>query len=189
VRVVENPSARLQQAAARLRQAPWLVANVHVRAPLADRPGAAPSWDNVIYGTRGLGYVDARHQALDPTPQPTVLSWYRPLGASAFDGGDGRRRLFEQPWSTWRDELLAELSVPHPDLASLATRIDITRYGHAMAVPTPGLMRQLRAGEAQDGDGQGQIVDGRLAFAHADWSGYSIFEEAFTRGHLAGLAI
>ena len=28
---------------------------------------------------------------------------------------------------------------------------------------------------------------GRAAgFAHADWSGYSIFEEAFTRGHLAG---
>jgi len=27
---------------------------------------------------------------------------------------------------------------------------------------------------------------GRLAFAHADWSGYSIFEEAFTRGHFAG---
>jgi len=30
--------------------------------------------------------------------------------------------------------------------------------------------------------------DGRLSFAHADWSGYSIFEEAFTRGHLAGTA-
>jgi hypothetical protein len=27
----------------------------------------------------------------------------------------------------------------------------------------------------------------RLAFAHADWSGYSVFEEAFTRGHAAGL--
>lgn len=27
----------------------------------------------------------------------------------------------------------------------------------------------------------------RLAFAHADWAGYSVFEEAFTRGHAAGL--
>ena len=34
-----------------LRYAPWLVANVHLRAPLADRPGAAPSWDNVLYGS------------------------------------------------------------------------------------------------------------------------------------------
>ena len=90
----------------RLRYAPWLVANVHVRAPLADRPGAAPSWDNVVYGTRGLGYVDARHQALDPTPGATVLSWYRPLGPSAYDGPDGRRLLLDRPWSGWRDELL-----------------------------------------------------------------------------------
>jgi len=27
-----------------------------------------------------------------------------------------------------------------------------------------------------------------VMFAHADWSGYSVFEEAFTRGHAAGLA-
>jgi len=32
----------------------------------------------------------------------------------------------------------------------------------------------------------GSVVAGRLSFAHADWSGYSIFEEAFTRGHVAG---
>jgi hypothetical protein len=27
----------------------------------------------------------------------------------------------------------------------------------------------------------------RLSFAHSDWSGYSVFEEAFTRGLHAGL--
>ena len=27
---------------------------------------------------------------------------------------------------------------------------------------------------------------GRLSFAHADYSGYSVFEEAFTRGDSAG---
>ncbi|MDM0030249.1 FAD-dependent oxidoreductase [Variovorax saccharolyticus] len=179
-RVVEAPPERLRQAAAALRHAPWLVANIHLRAALADRPGAAPSWDNVIHGSRGLGYVDARHQALDPTPGPTVLSWYRPLGPSGWDGSDSRRLLLERPWTGWRDELLAELSVPHPDLAGLATRIDITRYGHAMAIPAPGLLATLGAPE--------RVVAGRLAFAHADWSGYSIFEEAFTRGHLAGTA-
>ncbi|WP_077002458.1 FAD-dependent oxidoreductase [Variovorax sp. KK3] len=176
-RVVDGPPTWLVDAAAGLRHAPWLVANVHVREPLADRSGAAPSWDNVVYGTRGLGYVDARHQALDPTPRATVLSWYRPLGPSAYDGPDERRRLLERPWSAWRDDLLAELSLPHPDLPALATRIDITRYGHAMAIPAPGVLARLGARE--------RITAGRLAFAHADWSGYSIFEEAFTRGHLA----
>ncbi|MDH6592020.1 monoamine oxidase [Variovorax sp. TBS-050B] len=185
-RVVENPPGLLKSAAAHLRHAPWLVANVHLRAPLADRPGAAPSWDNVIHGTRGLGYVDARHQSLDPTPRGTVLSWYRPLGPSRYDVGDGRRLLLERPWTAWRDELLAELSVPHPDLPALATRIEITRYGHAMAMPTPGLLAQLGAADATR---RGTVAAGRLSFAHADWSGYSIFEEAFTRGHLAGAAL
>jgi monoamine oxidase len=179
-RVVENPPEPLRRAASAVGYSPWLVANLRIRAPLADRPGPAPSWDNVVFGTPGLGYVDALHQTLDPTPRATVLSWYRPLGPSGFDGADGRRRLLDRPWSAWRDDLLAELSVPHPDLPGLATRIDVTRYGHAMAIPAPGLLRQLGA--------QARVQAGRLAFAHGDWSGYSIFEEAFTRGHLAGAA-
>ncbi|BEP38134.1 NAD(P)/FAD-dependent oxidoreductase [Variovorax sp. V59] len=188
-RVVENAPEVLKNAAAHLRYAPWLVANVHLRGPLADRPGAAPSWDNVIHGTRGLGYVDARHQTLDPTPRGTVLSWYRPLGPSRHDGADGRRLLLDRPWTSWRDELLAELSVPHPDLPSLATRIEITRYGHAMSIPRPGLLAQIGAHRmSPDAGHRGRVIAGRLSFAHADWSGYSIFEEAFTRGHIAGAA-
>lgn len=183
-RVVESPPDFLRRAAATLRHAPWLVANVHLGAPLADRPGAAPSWDNVLYRTRGLGYVDAGHQRLDPTPRETVISWYRPLGPSRHDAGiDGRRLLLERPWTAWRDELLAELSAAHPDLAGLATRIQITRYGHAMAIPAPGLLAQL------GGRPQRLVREGRVAFAHADWSGYSIFEEAFSRGHWAGTAV
>ncbi|VWX59439.1 conserved hypothetical protein [Burkholderiales bacterium 8X] len=205
-RVVHGPPAALVSAAGQLRHAPWLVANVHLKAPLAVGPGAAPAWDNVLYGARGLGWVDARHQSLDPTPGPTVLSWYRALGpgtdvalpadgnGSGSAGGDGngngngngngdqdtdaRRQLLERPWSSWRDEMLAELSIPHPDLPALATRIDITRYGHAMAIPSPGTLARLGI--------HSRITAGRLAFAHGDWSGYSIFEEAFTRGHLAG---
>jgi monoamine oxidase len=189
-RVVRDPPAVLQQAAAGVRYAPWMVANVHIDAPLTDRPpGAAPSWDNVIYDARpdspresgviaeGLGYVDARHQSLDPRPGPSVLTYYQALG----DRPDGRRQLLEQPWTFWRDEVLAALAAPHPDLIQRAQRIEITRYGHAMAIPLPGA---LAAGTAM----QPELRAGRLHFAHADWSGYSIFEEAFTRGHLAGLA-
>jgi hypothetical protein len=50
-RVVENPPPALREAAGQLRYAPWLVANLHIDSALHDRPGAAPSWDNVIYGT------------------------------------------------------------------------------------------------------------------------------------------
>ena len=171
-RQVQNPPDFLTATAQRLQWAPWLVANLHLDTPLHDRPGAAPSWDNVIYGAAGLGYVDAQHQNLRPVPGATVLTCYRALG----DHPDGRRYLQERTWAQWRDEILAELSTAHPDLPGKTTRIDITRYGHAMAIPTPGT------------EGPASRVPqqlGRLCFAHSDWAGYSVFEEAFTQGHQA----
>ncbi len=176
-RVVQDAPAFLREAAARTRHAPWAVANLHIREPLIDRPGAPPSWDSVIYGAEGLGYVDAMHQSLRPEPGPTVLTCYRALG----DVPDGRKQLLEKPWTHWRDVLLAELSMPHPDIAARTTRIEITRYGHAMAVPVPGTLAARR--------GTASLASGRLHFAHSDWAGYSIFEEAFTLGHLAGRGV
>jgi monoamine oxidase len=170
-RVLASPPAFVRAAAGATRYAPWVVANVHVREPLDDRPGPAPAWDNVVYGAAGLGYVDARHQSLDPRPGPTVLTWYAALPQ------EQRAALLQAPWSHWRDRVLAEMSAAHPDLAGKALRIDVARYGHAMSIPVPGTRARL------NGVPPGH---GRLGFAHADWSGYSVFEEAFTLGHLAG---
>ena len=196
-RVVVNPPDFLRQAAARTRYAPWLVANLHIDQALHDRPGAPPSWDNVLYGSPGLGYVDAMHQNLQRVPGATVLTWYTALG----DAPDARRQLLERPWSHWRDAILTELAVPHPDLREKLTRIDITRYGHAMAVPVPGMLALGRLwnknGTFPASKGHSSLreyermtpTDGRLRFAHSDWSGYSVFEEAFTRGHAAASSL
>jgi monoamine oxidase len=183
-RVVQSPPGFLAQAAAHTTYAPWLVANIHIDQPLHDRPGPAPSWDNVLYGAPGLGYVDAMHQSLQPVPGATVLTYYRALG----DTPNGRRLLLDKPWAAWRDEILAELAAAHPDLAAKATRMDITRYGHAMAIPTPALVTTLAS---QTGPQRSTHLrqklqkTQRLAFAHSDWAGYSVFEEAFTLGHRA----
>ena len=194
-RVVENPPELLRQMAARTRYAPWVVANIHIKAALDDRPGPAPSWDNVIYGGQaaaqtggGLGYVDATHQSLLPVPAATVLTHYRALG----DVPDGRKRLMDMPWATWRDLIIDELSQAHPDLRRKASRIDITRYGHAMAMPVPVVNGQIGYQPSQNELEKllktEQLVfrSGPLSFAHSDWSGYSVFEEAFTLGHAAG---
>lgn len=192
-RVVRPAPDFLRSAGASTRYAPWLVANLHLRDALLDRPGAAPSWDNVIYSEQpgtSLGYVDARHQSLRPVPGATVLSCYHALG----DLTDGRQQLLQQPWTYWRDRIVAELRQPHPDLPSRATRLEITRYGHAMAMPVPGTLDRLRRLPLMRGAQQVSaprrplLRAGRLSFAHSDWSGYSVFEEAFTQGHGAGLA-
>jgi hypothetical protein len=75
-RVVVNAPDFLREAAARTRYSPWLVANLHIERALHDRPGAPPSWDNVLYGSAGLGYVDAMHQNLQRVPGATVLTYY-----------------------------------------------------------------------------------------------------------------
>ena len=184
-RVLQSPPAALRARAGGLRTAPWLVANLRLGAPLADRPGAAPAWDNVLYGSAGLGYVDAMHQSLQPVPGPTVLTYYMALG----DQPEGRAELLQRPWTHWRDRILADLAVPHPDLATKLLRMELTRYGHAMAVPVPGTLaevQRLRPPGARASAALRFADAPRLAFAHADWSGYSVFEEAFTLGHAAG---
>lgn len=169
-RVVDNPPAALQSLARGTRHAPWVVANLHLREAPWTRPGAALSWDNVVYGSDSLGYVVATHQDLNPAPGPTVLTWYCAPGEAA------RGDVLQRPWTAWRDRILAELAVPHPDLRQHLTHVAVTRYGHAMPIPVPGTLARLPAPPTHD----------RLRFAHSDWAGYSIFEEAFTLGHRAG---
>ncbi|MBY0410795.1 MAG: FAD-dependent oxidoreductase, partial [Burkholderiaceae bacterium] len=203
-RVVQQAPDFVRQAAQRLHWAPWVVTNIHIDSPLADRAGAAPSWDNVLYqdaNPGGLGYVDAGHQRLDPRAAitlPTVLSYYQALG----DVPGAREQLAAQPWQHWAHAALAAVSVPHPDVPQRATRAEVTRYGHAMAIPTPGTLGflsqiglqrlSIKHKKLSNGEQTRWLptpTTARLAFAHADWSGYSVFEEAFTRGHAAGLAV
>ena len=90
----------------------------------------------------------------------------------------GREALRDTPREIWAEQILAELEQPHPDIRQLTTRLDIFRNGHAMARPLPGLI----TGAAR----QQFAIDGeRLRFAHADVSGFSLFEEAQYRGVLA----
>jgi len=203
-RVVQNPPQFLRAAAAQLAWAPWVVTNIATNAPLTDRPGAAPAWDNVLYTEAtpgGLGYVDAGHQRLGLgalLTAPTVLTYYEALG----DVPGGRAQLARLPWQHWAEAAVAGLSGPHPDLRERVERVEVTRYGHAMAIPRPGGLKILsQIGLQGNMDKRKKLSNGerqrplptpataRLAFAHADWSGYSVFEEAFTRGHGAGLRV
>ncbi|AKJ31556.1 FAD-dependent oxidoreductase [Caldimonas brevitalea] len=158
------------------RRAPWLVGNLQLDEALVERPHGAPaSWDNVRLGgdPRALGYVDAMHQSTRPHPGPTVLTVYWTLPAAQ------RRELLERPWSAWAESMLADLAPLHPDLRSKLGRIDLMRYGHAMSIPVPG----LRGSPALAALGE---ASGRVRYAHADLSAYSVFEEAYTWGVQVG---
>lgn len=170
-RICRRPPPAL--AALRLQRAPWLVANLLLDGPLIDRIGAPASWDSVIQDSPTLGYVNAQHQNLDPRPGPQVLSLYWALPAGE------RPRLLQDSAAAWATRCLATLRPVHPDLDERLQAVRLTRWGHAMAVPTPGA-RSLAAGDgplAALRRGQG-----RLRFAHADLAAYSVFEEAYIAG-------
>lgn len=174
-RLLAEPPAALKQAAALLQHAPWLVANIHIDAPLLDRPGAPPSWDNVRYGSTALGYVDAMHQSLRPHPGPTVLTAYWALPVAE------RAALLAAPAEDWRDRVLADLAQVHPDIHRRARAVQLMRWGHAMAIPRPGLQRHAALAALR-------TARGRVRFAHADLAGCSVFEEAFAAGSEAVLS-
>jgi hypothetical protein len=62
--------------------------------------------------------------------------------------------------------------------APCVERVDITLRGHAMAAPLPGFRANAGARALRE-------TDGPIVFAHADLSGFSVFEEAAWWGYRA----
>jgi hypothetical protein len=166
-RLWRNPLPALR--GVKLQRAPWLVANLQLATPLIDRVGAPPAWDSVIQHSPTLGYVNAGHQSLDPRPGPQVLTLYWALPQTE------RAALLQGSAADWAQRVLAQLRPVHPDIDEPLRRIRLTRWGHAMAIPTPGARSQPALAALRS-------TRGRVRFAHADLAAYSVFEEAFSAG-------
>lgn len=163
----------LRQRRVGFEYSPWLTANLTLDRWPRERPdGAAPSWDNVIYGSPALGYVVATHQSLSTQLAPTVWTYYWSL--ADVTPRDARTMLQTRSWEFWRDAILDDLARAHPDIRECVSRIDVMRMGHAMVRPTPGF---LSAPERQS-----RWAPERLFLANSDVSGLSLFEEAQHRG-------
>ncbi len=154
--------------------APWIVANLTLSAAPQTRAGYPLAWDNVLHDSAALGYVVASHQQLRYAPGPTVITWYRAL----HEESASRPRRLALGRDAWAEEVLADLSRPHPEIRELTTRLDIHRHAHAMIRPLPGRLWGGARGSFEQGGGG-------IQFAHADVSGLSLFEEANYRGVLA----
>jgi glycine/D-amino acid oxidase-like deaminating enzyme len=155
---------------------PWVTANLVLDRWPRSAAGAAPAWDNVIFGSQALGYVVATHQSLATHQPRTIWTYYWALA----DGTPSSNRswLLAQPWDVLAARILADLRRAHPDIDDCVSRLDIMRIGHGMIRPTPGFLtsaarRRLKAG-----------ADGFIC-AHSDVSGLSLFEEAHEGGVLA----
>jgi len=158
-----------KQACRQIQYAPWLVANLTLSSPPTAGHGAPLSWDNVIFDSPALGYVNATHQSLRSHEGPTVLTYYWALTGEPEK--NVRQKLHDAPWKHWAESILRDLSHPHPDIRTKVTQLDIFRWGHAMSRPVPGWIWSAARERLT-------LPHGRVHFAHADLSGFSIFEEA-----------
>jgi hypothetical protein len=151
--------------------APWMVSNFLMKRFPEELPNQPLCWDNVVYSEPGLGWVVSTHQDIRVRPpEKTVFTSYVALS--------DRKPSSARHWlaAAKPEELLALASADlktayGTQFASCVERVDITVRGHAMASPWPGFrsnagMKALRE------------LDGPILFAHADLSGFSVFEEA-----------
>lgn len=152
--------------------APWLVAQLHLKhAKQHFSEGMA--WDNVLYRSQSLGYVLANHQQINVYEQPATLTYYRPL--DELDPVSMRRSMLERPASSWWEEIKRDLEQAHPNLSASVSDVELMLWAHAMVRPLPGVARRMAKARQTS-------PSNRLIFAHTDYSGFSVFEEAFDQG-------
>ncbi|MBZ5612001.1 MAG: FAD-dependent oxidoreductase [Acidobacteriia bacterium] len=151
---------------------PWLTANLTLDRMPREK-GLDLAWDNVIYDSPTLGYVNATHMSLATHVERTVWTFYWSLAEHSPE--DARRLLLSKDWNYWKEAILSDLERAHPDIRQCVARIDIMRLGHAMARPAPGFM-------FSENRERWTKPLGRIFFANSDLSGFSIFEEAQYRG-------
>ena len=150
----------------------WFVANLFLKDRPQPRFGRdfPLAWDNVLYESPSLGYVNATHQkGIDYGP--TILTYYYPMCHEP----DARTKLFNYSWRQLADVCLTDLARAHSDIYDLCDRVDIMRWGHAMISPRPNFI--------WSGIREKAIQPWRnIHFAHTDLSGIALFEEAFYHG-------
>jgi hypothetical protein len=151
--------------------APWLVANFVMKAPPRELGDLPLAWDNVVQSGPGLGYVVSTHQDIRVQPaERSVFTAYVALS----DQTPAQARAWMQEATPQELAAIASADLKAAygwKLAPCVERVDITLRAHAMAIPAPGFRSNAGLAALRE-------TDGPILFAHADLSGFSVFEEA-----------
>ena len=162
-----------------LHYAPWLVANMHFKDPQGELFDYQSHWDNVLYDSKALGYIQSGHQRLHAHLQEGVMTYYWALQGS--DEREVRKTMRDKTLEHWSQEIMQDLEVAHPHLRRYIQSVEIKLWGHAMLKPLVGTMR----GSASKWRSTSPVLG--YFPAHSDCGGLSLFEEAFDRGRQAAL--
>ncbi len=150
---------------------PWLLTTITLKNEFGGDEELA--WDNVIYGSEGLGYIYDQHQNLNQIMGEKVITYYRSF--STNDCRKARKQLYSMKEDQLKNLVLEDLKKAHPLIEDHILEMQFHKIGHAMIAPVPRQIGKISKKAKQP-------VDGKIFFAHSDLSGISIFEEAFYQG-------
>jgi hypothetical protein len=153
---------------------PWLLTTITLQNDFGGDEELA--WDNVIYGSDGLGYIYDQHQNVEQILGEKVITYYRSF--STNDSKKARKKLYALKEEQLKNLVLEDLKKAHPLIEDFILEMQFHKIGHAMIAPAPNqIFGNSKAKEP---------IDEKIFFAHSDLSGISIFEEAFYQGLRTG---
>lgn len=151
---------------------PWLLTTVTLKNEFGGDEELA--WDNVIYGSEGLGYIYDQHQNVNQIMGEKVITYYKSF--STNDCRKARKKLYSMKEDQLKSLVIDDLKKAHPLIEEYIVEMQFHKIGHAMIAPVPN---QIFGGVTQKAK---ESIDGKVFFAHTDLSGISIFEEGFYQG-------
>lgn len=154
---------------------PWLLTTITLKNEFGGEEELA--WDNVIYGSEGLGYIYDQHQNLNQNIGEKVITYYQSF--STENCKNARKELLKMNDEDLKKLVLNDLKIAHPLIEDFILEMEFHKIGHAMIAPVPNQIFGKESEKARES------IEGKIFFAHTDLSGISIFEEAFYQGRNA----
>jgi len=152
---------------------PWLTANITINQKRGLNGFGDLSWDNVLYTSKSLGYVNACHQSSDREQLKTVITYYYNFSENTPKAE--REFVYGKDENYWKAFIINDLKIAHDDIEELIDEIELYAFGHGMISPVAGFRSMASRKKLAEGFDN-------LQFVNSDVSGISIFEQAFYRG-------
>lgn len=157
----------------KFQYAPWFTATISLKKE-SQLNNSELYWDNVIYKSKGLGYIYNQHQTVNQIIENKSITYYFSFSDSNLK--KARKKFLSMNEKEIEKLIIFDLSIAHPTIKEEIEAIDIYRIGHGMISPTPNFIFSKEKELAT------QNIDNKIFFAHSDLSGISVFEEAFHQG-------
>lgn len=152
----------------------WVTINAEIDASKAvERKGAPLSWDNVIFGSQSLGYINSSNQNMTLYQNTYNFSWYYLF---PFADKSTRKNVLKMQKEELIQLMATDMTKVYKGFMDMVLTCDVSVWGHGMIKPKVGFIWGSERAKACE------PINGSLFFAHTDLSGMSLFEEGFYRG-------